>query len=144
MYNNYRMQAHTTETMEHVNINRFLHAMSTDENGKIGCNYTDYIKELEYILSITPEKFEKLYDQYKVQTQYVSSNPSNQSETTEKQNFVWLYDEDRENRLRCIKEIYNELKKKSNIYDNKQQKYVSDNRPLTFRFALLLWLYIYH
>ena len=138
------MQVHTTESMELVNIDRFLHAMSIDPFGKIGCNYVDYIKELEYILTITPEKFEELYNQYKVQTQYVSSNPSLQSETTKKENFVWFYSEDRENRLRCIKEIYNELKKKSNIYDNKQQKYVPDNRPLTFRFALLLWLYIYH
>lgn len=138
------MQAHTTESMENVNITQFLYAISTDPFGKIGSKYVDYIKELEYILTITPEKFEELYNQYKVQTQYVSSNPSLQSETTEKQNFVWLYDEDRENRLRCIKEIYNELKKKSNIYDNNQQKYVPDNRPLTFRFALLLWLYIYH
>lgn len=138
------MQAHTTETMEHVNINRFLHAISTDENGKIGSKYVDYTKELEYILSITPEKFEELYNHYKVQTQYISSNPSHQNETTKKENFIWLYDKDRENRLRCIKQIYNELNEKSNIYDNEQQKYVPDNRPLTFRFALLLWLYIYH
>ena len=143
MYNNYRMQAHTTKTMEHVNINRFLHAMSTDENGKIGCNYVDYIKELEYILSITPEKFDELYHQYKVQIQHSSSNPSLESENTKKENFVWLFNNDRKSRLRCIKEIYNDLKNTS-IYDNKKDKYVPDNRPLTFRFALLLWLYIYH
>ena len=140
------MQSHTTETMEHVNIDQFLDAISKDQHGKIGRKYVDYTKELEYILSITPEKFEELYNQYKVQTQYVSSNPSLQSENEnkKKETFIWLYDEDRENRLRCIKQIYNDLKEKSNIYDYDKKKYVPDNRPLTFRFALLLWLYIYH
>mgnify|MGYP003140221530 CR=1 FL=1 len=114
-------------------INKFLYTISTDENGKIGSNYVDHNEALEYILSITPEKFEELYYNYKTLV----------NESNEKEKFCWLY-EDRSEGLKFIHEIYKEIHENKEIYDHNLKQYILDKRPLTFRFALMLWLYIYH
>jgi hypothetical protein len=127
-----------------IAVNKFLYTISTDQYGKIGSNYVEHNEALEYILSISPEEFETMYNNYKTQTQYISNNPVKDDLNKKKDEMFFWLEGNRENTLRYIKEIYEELKEKRNIYDNEQKKYVPDNRPLPFRFALMLWLYIYH
>ena len=119
-------------------INAFMYTISTDQFGKIGSKYTEHEETIEHFLNITPEEFNTLYNQYKNQTNYVSSNPEYESKT----HFKWL--PEGTHGIRCIKEIYNELKQNNKIYDKNTDSYTDDNRPLTFRFALLMWLYIWH
>lgn len=118
-------------------INAFMYTISTDQFGKIGSKYTEHEEAIEHFLNITPEEFNTLYNQYKNQTKYVSANPQYESKTP----FNWL--PDGTDSQRCITEIYNQLKK-NKIYDTNTESYIPDNRPLTFRFALLMWLYIWH
>ena len=121
-------------------INAFMYTISTDQNGKIGSKYIEHEEAIKHFLNITPEEFNTLYNEYKNQTNYVSSNPQNESNN--KQVFQWL--PNGEHGIRCIKDIYNELKQNKKIYDKNTNSYIPDNRPLTFRFALLMWLYIWH
>lgn len=132
-----------TETTSQ-DLMEFFYAISTDPYGKIGSNYVNHERAIKHFLTLTPEQFHVLYERYYTQTNFVSSNPSqvkDTSNTDDNPKFYWLCDNTRD-RLRCIREIYEELKKKYTT--NQQLELVLDERPLTYRFALILWLYIYH
>lgn len=137
----------TTNTTENTkttaqDLTKFFYAISTDPYGKIGSTYVNHVKAIEHFLTLTPEQFHVLYERYYTQTNFVSSDPSlDDSTKNEKRNFYWLSDNSSD-RLRCIRGIYKELENKYTT--NQQMEVVLDKRPLTFRFALMLWLYIYH
>lgn len=118
---------------------KFFHYISSDTNGTIGSRYIDFKDTLDYFVKITPEEFFAYYLQFKTYYEYQQSN----QEVTEdkKKNLYWL-SKSEEDTLRMIREIYKNLKESNEIYKN--GVLVPDERPLTFRLALNLWLYIYH
>ena len=117
----------------------FFHYLSTDINGKIGTRYIDFKNTLDYFLNITPEEFFAYYLQFKTYYEYQQSNPTVRED--KKVNLYWL-SKSEEDILRMIREIYKNLKESNTIYKN--GVLVPDERPLIFRLALDLWLYIYH
>jgi hypothetical protein len=113
-------------------VKPFFDYLLTDETGSIGISYTEYNDILTKMLLIDPIKFMDIYNNYKEITLQNTLN----IESTHR----WFPDNNDASILKHIKYIYNTI----NTPSYKVNSIIPDERPLTFRYALMLWLYVWH
>ena len=134
------MASQTIKTPDQNERFKFFSYLSRDTTGKLGAVYSDFDDTLNYFISIKPEEFFAYYLQYK--TYYEHQGSSSKILNDKKETVYWFPGNTEEESLKFIKEIYRNIKEDNEIYRN--GKLVPDERPKTFRFALQLWLYIWH